>query len=241
MSLIFTLSCEDTKASMKCSIKKSKFIIIVAFVIVFHTPVTCFANAGIPMIYLELPFMVTLLIPVIIFEACLLSKFLLVNTKESLILSGKANLISTLIGFPLSWLLSLLVELAFSVFPYLIYKFNLEVVFESVYRNHELLFDILGLFVMAPWLAPIENKLYWMIPAAGFIGLIPAYFVTVLFEYKFLKSRIKCEAITIKSAIIKVNAYSYMFLALVWAGQMLYNVLTFKQGKDMILIPFSLF
>ena len=211
-----------------------------SIVVLIVCPSMAFANAGIPMIIFELPFMVLLLVPVILLEAGLLSRFCKVNIKESLILMTKANLLSTLVGFPLSWILHLLAGMAFSIFPYMAYKFNFTFISESIYQNNQLLFDILGLLV-APWLAPVENKLYWMIPAAGFIGLIPAYFVTVFFEYKFFKRKCSFESGMVKKTIVKINLYSYLFLALIWTGQIFYNMQLMRQGKDIFIIPFSFF
>ena len=218
-----------------------KILFVLILAVVALSPATCFANAGVPMLYIEWPFMISLLIPVILLESGLLSKFLKINFKESFALMGKANLLSTFVGFPLSWLLHFLVEMASYIFPYMAQKFDLEFISATTYHNNELLFDILGLLVTAPWIAPIEDKLHWMIPAAGIISLIPAYFVTVFFEYKFLKKRISIDALIVRKNIIKINLYSYLFLALVWSVNILVNIQLVNQGRKLFLLPFSLF
>ena len=226
---------------MQTQCARSSILFVLVTALISLSPATCFANAGVPMLYLELPFMVSLLIPVVLIECGLLSKYLKLNFKEGLVLSGKANLLSTLVGFPLSWLLHFLAEMTFFVFPYMANNFDLKIISATTHQNNELLFDILLLLPMAPWLAPIEDKLHWMIPAAGAISLIPAYFVTVFFEYKFLKKRIPQDPLTVKKTIIKINLYSYLFLALIWSGHIFYNIQAVEQNKESFLFPFSLF
>ena len=74
----------------------------------------CFiTNAGVPMIFLALPPMAGLILPVIIIEA-LYAKEMLNVISKCRCFSGLliANLVSTFIGWPLAWVTLVAIELA---------------------------------------------------------------------------------------------------------------------------------
>jgi hypothetical protein len=74
-----------------------------------------YADAGVPMIFLTLPAMGILLIPIILVEGFLCKKWLGLTTWEAMKLNAASNLVSTLIGVPLAWAIMFGIEfLAFS-------------------------------------------------------------------------------------------------------------------------------
>ncbi len=78
---------------------------------------------------------------------------------------------------------------------------------------------LLAVTLQAPWLVPYEKELYWMVPAAMVVLLVPFFFVSVFFERSVLLRTWKNEE---KAAIIahswKSHIYSYAFLFIVVAA-----------------------
>lgn len=83
---------------------------------------------------------------------------------------------------------------------------------------------IYGVTVQAAWLLPYESQLYWMIPAAYVILMIPFFFVSYWIElqvnYGFIKSKIDLD--DLKKIVCNANLRSYAFLMLFPIGGFLY-------------------
>ncbi len=162
----------------------------------------CFiANAGVPMIYLALPPMAGLIIPVIIIEALYAKETLNVISKcrcYSGILI--ANLISTFIGWPLAWVTLVAIELATGG--------------GSGYGLESPIQVLLTLTLGAAWLVPYsEAVLSWLIPSAMVVLLIPFFFVSVYSERIILLFAWKhVEWKTIKRFSWRCHLASYGFL-----------------------------
>ncbi|MCI5211710.1 MAG: hypothetical protein D3910_23675 [Candidatus Electrothrix sp. ATG2] len=109
--VLFSVSATKTGKTIS-----SKFIIIipVTSALLFFTARCSFANAGIPMVTVQLPFLIALVIPVIMIEAVLLRHYLGLSSGTATLISVRANLMSTVLGYPLSWMLHLLTVLIFS-------------------------------------------------------------------------------------------------------------------------------
>lgn len=127
-----------------------------------------FANAGVPMLFLQLPAMLWALLPVILIEILVAQAML----KLSFAKAGKAlvtaNLATTLVGFPLVWILLVGMELALGGGR----AYGLMTFWTRAY----------AVTVQAPWLIPYEDDLHWMIPVAATYLLIPAFFASVFIE-----------------------------------------------------------
>ena len=72
---------------------------------------TTLANIGIPMIVVQWPLMFATLVPVVVLETLVIHRRLRVSWRSALLGVGKANVLSTLIGVPLAWLLMFGLEL----------------------------------------------------------------------------------------------------------------------------------
>ena len=70
------------------------------------------ADAGVPLLFLTLPTMFLLLIPIIIVEGLLCKKWLGITTWESMKANAFSNLASTVVGIPVAWAIMLGVEFA---------------------------------------------------------------------------------------------------------------------------------
>lgn len=162
------------------------------------------ANAGVPMIFLQMPAMLIALIPVIIIELLIAKHLTRLDWKKVSLGVTTANIISTIIGIPLSWGIMLGLELLTTG--------------GGVYTGP--LEKVAAVTLQAAWLIPYENDLFWMIPTAMVVLLIPAFLISVWMErlvcFRFWKS---IERVSVKRAVWIFNAISYgilMVCVFVW-------------------------
>ena len=80
------------------------------------------ADVGIPMIFVQWPLMIGALIPVIIVEALLIRRWVQLSYRDAFIGVTKANLLSTLAGFPLAWLAMFVIEMGFGLAADMLWK-----------------------------------------------------------------------------------------------------------------------
>jgi hypothetical protein len=127
-----------------------------------------FANAGVPMLFVQMPLLLLALPVVIAIEAALCRRWLGVSWKKAWRATAKANVISTVAGFPIMWIALVILQMVVGGgrFPHL----------------REPWFSVYTVTVQAAWLLPIEARLYWMVPTACIVLMIPAFFVTVFIE-----------------------------------------------------------
>jgi hypothetical protein len=127
------------------------------------------ADAGIPMIVAQWPLAAIVLIPVILIEALFNRYRLSISYRDSFAGTALANLVSTVAGVPLAWIVMLLIEITIgSIIP----------------RQwwHSPIGLVLSLFCVA-WLGPSDNTtLSWQVPLALSLLLIPTFFVSVWIE-----------------------------------------------------------
>jgi len=126
------------------------------------------ADAGLPMIFPELFVMLLGLIPIIVAEFVVSRRTFKLTPKKASAAQVAANLASTLVGFPLVWVLLFLVQLCVGGGG----AYGLGTFWARAY----------AVTVQAPWLIPYEQDLNWMVPIAALYLLIPAFFVSVYLE-----------------------------------------------------------
>ena len=127
------------------------------------------ANVGAPMLAVVWPCAWVLLIPIILVEALVAMRVLKQDFRAGLKTAGKANLISTFVGIPVTWILLLLIELMFW-WAGTAWDFSLPVK------------KTLAVTVQSPWLDPWESEFYWMVPAASAVLCVPFFFMSVWVE-----------------------------------------------------------
>jgi len=134
------------------------------------------ANAGVPMLFVQMPLLLFALPVVIALEAALCHRWLGISWKQAWRATAIANVISTVAGFPMMWIALVILQMIVGggSFP------NLPEPWFSVYT----------VTVQAAWLLPIEKRLYWMIPTASLVLMIPAFFITVLIEKRVYQMRL---------------------------------------------------
>jgi hypothetical protein len=166
------------------------------------TPVL--ADAGIPMIGLQLPAMVALLIPVVLLEAFVVSKQLRIGFVKAICGVFPANLVSTLVGFPIAWGVMLGIEFmllgAYHVFP------SIEGIMDSP------VFQLVSLPFFSAWLG--DNPV--MVPVAAAVLLIPSFFISIWIERKICTriwvSEPSINLSSAQCAVRQANIVSYLFL-----------------------------
>ena len=131
------------------------------------------ANVGVPMIFIQLPALIITLPAVILVETLLFARITKLLIREVVIPLASANLMSTFIGFPMVWIgcfaLQILIGGATSS--------SLPEPFLSIYT----------VTAQAAWLVPYDDKLYWMVPTAMLVLLIPAFFMSVFLEFVIVR------------------------------------------------------
>ncbi len=165
------------------------------------------ANAGVPMIALELPVMVIALIPIILLEAAIYTKFASVSWNLAWRGSGLANLVSTFVGIPIAWFVLV----------------ALQIVSEGghLVGLKTPLGRLTAVILQSAWLGPSEKDLGWMIPAAACVSLIPFLIVTIVIE-RWILYRYWPEPnrLLLVRHVTVANMASYTLLAIFWGVQL---------------------
>jgi hypothetical protein len=123
-----------------------------------------FANTGLPMICVYWPSAWVAFIPIVIIESWVGVRLLKRPFGSCLKAAFVGNLISTLIGIPITWFVLLLIEGGLS---------------------GQAQGKLYAVTIQSPWLIPYEKyeqDLYWTVPAAAFVLSIPFYLMSVLTE-----------------------------------------------------------
>jgi hypothetical protein len=169
---------------------------------------TILADAGIPMIFIQMPAMVCALIPVILVETIVLSRKLSLGFSAALRGSASANIVSTLVGVPIAWCLMLGIE--FSQYPVYVLGQKLGWNFNAP------LFRIIGFVLSVSWLPPLCAGNRWLIPLAAALLLAPCFFVSVWIESKMCFRTWKhIEWRLLHRAVVAANLISYLCLTIV--------------------------
>ncbi len=191
---------------VKLVIKKDSNInlagkLLLGLSIILCIPGTASADAGVPMIFIIMPVLGLSIIPIIVIEAAYLCKKLELNASVAAKTACTSNLVSTVVGVPLTWLLLVLVEIVVGGGK----AFGLSTTAGK----------ILSFTLQAAWLIPYESDLHWIIPAASLVLLVPFFFVSWWTEYLVSKKMLKgYPAHKIKLEVRNANIITYSLLAL---------------------------
>lgn len=152
------------------------------------------------------PAMAFCLIPVILIEALMYVKIFETKLKDTIVPSTVSNVLSCLIGIPLTQIVNLLVGLILVGISFLL-------AWSTHQANPPSLFIMLSyIATMGFWLPP-EYESYARVPLAAAVGLITAFFVSYWLEWLVAKRFFKnFEPNTIKNAVLKANLLSYSLL-----------------------------
>jgi hypothetical protein len=180
-----------------------------AFVpLVVLTPVTAFADAGIPLIALTIPAMLVLIVPVTLVETLVYRHILKRKLSNCIVPVGLANLASTLIGIPLVCIYRFC---GFLLGALIVHAARVESFFQSDFGVFiSRLFS--GMVILRPGepISPIEGFFIFG------VELAIAYLVSVWYELRTMKKLLATEdPDALKKAAWISNAFSYAFLILV--------------------------
>lgn len=185
-------------------------VFVVAYLQINIEP--AFANAGVPMIIITLPGMLIALVPIILIEAWYLSRGLQLPFSRSAKVSGITNVISTIAGVPLAW--GIQVGLAFLIiWPTVGIIGATSPQLDQPEGLVGLVLALGGLILWPAWLG--GESLYWQVPVAVLILLIPAFFMSWLVEHKIAKRMLPSfEPVIIRGMVFWANLITYGILSL---------------------------
>lgn len=162
------------------------------------------ADIGVPMLFVTLPAMMISLVPIIAVEAFILSRRLHLALRQTWKPVAAANIFSTLVGVPLTWLALALLE-AFTGGG-------------QAYGIATAREKFLAVTWQAPWLIPYDSDLHWMVPTAMLVLLVPFFFVSWLSEYQVARRMLPDVApYQVNRGMLIANLASYVLL-LVWVA-----------------------
>jgi len=139
------------------------------------------ADMGVPMIVFTLPMMLILLIPVIAIESFLCKRWLGLTTRQAVRSNALSNVVSTLVGVPVAWVIMVVIEVASGA---LLDKIP------GIDNWHSPLASAVGFILSSAWIGPPEVTSIWIIPAACLVLLVPFFFASYWIEYRIVKSEL---------------------------------------------------
>ncbi len=158
------------------------------------------ANAGLPMLFVVYPGFMAAFIPVIFIEFFYLRKsFKNCSLKKLFCGVLGANLVSTLLGVPLTWLAALGVQMIFGG--------------GTPYGLNGFVRKLYAAVVQAPWLIPYEDA-WWLVPSAFTVIMLYFFLSSWLIEYgvMYLLFHKSYDKVLIREPLFKANLISYIFL-----------------------------
>ena len=159
-------------------------------------------------------------IPIVLIESYVGFRTLSVKFVRVLIASAVANLVSTLLGIPITWFALALIEL---------------IGFGSARGFDTPLQKLYAVTMQSPWLMPYGEQSPWIVPVAAAVLSIPMYVMSVLTEYLIVRIffRSTTRKLIWRWQLIG-NALSYLFLICVITG-----VLYFGDYFEWLYKPFQ--
>lgn len=158
-----------------------------------------FANMGVPMIFPQVVLMGIALLPVVLIESVIVRRPMAVPFAKALLDVGLANLSTTFIGVPVAWG----VMLGLSLLTTGGYALGMNTPAQM----------LAAVTLQAAWLIPHEDHLFWMVPAAAMVLLIPCFLASIVIERWVLARRWPGrERHALFDAVLRANVWSYLFL-----------------------------
>jgi hypothetical protein len=157
------------------------------------------ADAGVPMLFLTFPAMLIALVPIVAIETIIVARVSGTTALARAKSVGLANLASTVVGVPITWIALVLLQMVSGG--------------GSAYGLDTPSHKLLAVTWQAPWLIPYEGDLFWMIPAASLVLLVP-FFFTSYFVEKLVVFRLEngISRDLLRPAVLRANFVSYMLL-----------------------------
>lgn len=171
------------------------------------------ADAGVPMLFVAFPFAFYLLIPVIAVETWIARSVPQISLQRRFFGALAANVFSTAVGWPIAWYILVLLQM------YVIPGGG------GGYGLDTPLHRIASVTLQAAWLIPYERDLYWMVPTASIVLLLPAFLITIPSEALVLRFVWRQTAVSERRRFVWVaNLWSYALLVLAGLLWLWYSV-----------------
>ena len=179
-------------------IRTARLLVVGSSIILVATSAS--ADAGVPMLFVTFPAMVLALVPVVLLETFVLGRVLKRRAASLVKSAAIANVVSTIVGIPLTWLALVILEMVTGG--------------DTEHGFTTPLQKFLAVTWQAPWLLPYEGELYWMLPAASLFLLVPFFFASYFIEAPIV-ARFQREVpnTQVRNAVLRANMASYIGLA----------------------------
>jgi hypothetical protein len=162
-----------------------------------------FADGGVPMLYWHMLAILTALIPIVLIQAYSAKKMLGVSIGKALGPISASNFTSFLVVFPALWVVWLTVQQLVGG--------------DSTHSLTTWWKKLYAVTVQAPWLVHTGKDLFWMVPAAAIVMLVPAFFLSVWSERVVLQWFWKNEEKSrLKKFSFMAHVPSYAMLLFFW-------------------------
>jgi hypothetical protein len=196
-------------------------LLLIAFIILYASP--AYANAGLPMIVIVLPGMIVSLIPIILIEAWYIRRSLGITFPRAIKVMGIANLESTFIGIPITWIVLVMLEMFIGFLG-----FAGHTLFISIdLAIPDFVGYLIAITVGAAWLMPVGKEAYWMVPTAALVLLFPFFYVSWRIERNRAKKILQeIPPEKVNKATLLANIYSYGLLGIIVIGFLIKAVIT---------------
>lgn len=192
-------------------------VVLVLGAVLLGMPTQAGANIGLPMLAVAWPIAWNGFFPVFFLEAWIWRKHLRKSMNDMLGLSFKANLLTTLLGMPITWFLLCLYE--FGVIRLLQHYEGSVHAYQAL--KHFPYGHIAGIFVSFPWMGPMGLLRPWRLVGFSLLSIFIAVSLLFLFFFimswwvEYLFARSKYEDIPkreLRRAAFRANVWSYVML-----------------------------
>jgi hypothetical protein len=181
-----------------------------------RNPAILVADIGVPMIFVTLPLMAAALVPVILVEVWVGKPVLQTSYGRSAWAFTVANVASTIIGIPVAWGFTFGLEFLVGT--------TLGDLFSSNLSPGPVL-KIVEVILMPAWLGPTDSDLYWAVPLAAMVMLIPSFFASWSIEAFIIDKMVEPGWPIVHSATLKANLASYGLLLVGGCGWLIYSLI----------------
>jgi hypothetical protein len=157
---------------------------------------------GAPMIFLVLPVMTVAFIPIVLIEAKILSEYLSLSFRRSILPAFVSNAVSTFLGLPVAWIILFLMEMVLGGGRA-----------PTFFDRNSIWGQILSVTLEAPWL--MISTTNWKMPTAALILGIPFFFASWAIEHKVCARWLRQEdRDEVRRAVRDGNLITYEFLGI---------------------------
>lgn len=182
------------------------------------------ANVGIPMLGIYLPMLLLAFVPIVLIEGFVYRRRLGAGLSTSIKAAAAANLWSTLLGVPLTWLSLVLLQIGL-VAAGVRYEWDgFSTTLEYQLRILEWQAEPMNLILMSAWLIPYAYEPgYEAIPVAGLTLVLPFFVASVVVERWSLAGRFRAhDRAAVSRSCWIANGITYLLICLYWGTTLLW-------------------